>query len=395
VILTANDLAVDRELASISESFRFLVDITPTNGDEASQLFLEDPASTPAFTYRPLEDAPDVIAARLRAVDVSSVDDQTLAHLFAAKKNELRLQVEMLAARDSNDFLPLSIELYGSVSPILERTAEEILTKVPPGRKSRGRRLGAEVVARKAQVEIDRYRDLVGDLSIAIEIRPDTVGVMVSNGNLLISESTSIAVDRLEALLAHEVQTHVLTYINGSSQQLKLLAAGLAGYEETQEGMALVAEAMVGGLGAARLHQIAARVVAVARMTAQTTFADVHRELVERWGCSPKGAFTIAMRAFRSGGLTKDAIYLRGLQDLVEYVSRGGDLDRLWVGKFSLSELPLIEELRERAMLVRPPLRPRFLDDPGAVSRLEVLARNEGVTGSDPFSSTLTRLVMV
>ena len=122
-----------------------------------------------------------------------------------------------------------------------------------------------------------------------IEIRDDTSGVMVANGALLIAGTASVCKSRLAGLLAHEVGTHILTYVNGSLQHLKLLGSGLAGYEETQEGLALIAEAAVGGLTAGRLRQIAARVIAVMRLLQGFSFAQTHRELTERQGTRRAG----------------------------------------------------------------------------------------------------------
>jgi hypothetical protein len=81
-------------------------------------------------------------------------------------------------------------------------------------------------------------------------------------------------------------------------------------------------------------------------------------------------AFSITARVFRSGGLTKDAVYLRGLIDLMAHLGAGGDLDILWLGKMALADAPLIEQLRFRGLLLDPVLRPRFLDDPAAQARL-------------------------
>jgi hypothetical protein len=78
----------------------------------------------------------------------------------------------------------------------------------------------------------------------------------------------------------------------------------------------------------------------------------------------------IAARVFRSGGLTKDAVYLRGLIDLVSHLRAGGSLDVLWLGKIGLTDAPLVEELATRGMLREPVLRPRYLDDPAAQARL-------------------------
>jgi hypothetical protein len=99
------------------------------------------------------------------------------------------------------------------------------------------------------------------------------------------------------------------------------------------------------------------------------SFPTVHRNLVET-GVSRREAFTITMRVFRSGGLTKDAVYLRGLRDVVAYVGTGGDLDVLWLGKMALSDVPSIVALRERGVLADPVLWPRYLAVPQAQERL-------------------------
>lgn len=377
--LVATDLAIDRELSSISESFRFLVDLTPVNVEDARKEFLASPDDEPHFMYRNVEDFPEVIGARLAAVDLASVADPSLARIFGAKQRELALQLEMLSLRGCSGFLDLSLELYGSVTPALEHQAEDILRDVPKGPGARGRCLEAGAIAKKATAEIERYRAGYPDLSVAVEIREDTSGVMVANGVLIIAATACVAGSRLAGLLAHEVGTHILTYVNGSLQHLKLMASGLAGYEATQEGLALIAEAAVGGFTAGRLRQIAARVIAVSRLLQGRSFAETHRELTEAYGYSKGGAFTITMRVWRSGGLTKDAIYLRGLQDVVDYLSAGNELDSLWQGKLSLADLPLARQLTEEGVLAPPTLLPYFLADEKARERIRRVVGDAGL----------------
>jgi uncharacterized protein (TIGR02421 family) len=178
-----------------------------------------------------------------------------------------------------------------------------------------------------------------------------------------------VPVERVHALLQHEVGTHIVTHVNGSHQPLRLLGAGLADYEETQEGLAVFAEYLVGGLTARRLRQLAARVIAVHQMVAGESFPSVHRHLVDN-GVGAIEAFTITMRVFRSGGLTKDAVYLQGLRSVVNHIGAGGSLDSLWLGKMSLADVPHIDALRQRGVLHDPLLQPRYLDDPDARRRL-------------------------
>ena len=87
----------------------------------------------------------------------------------------------------------------------------------------------------------------------------DVTGLMVSRGSLLVSSRMRIPVSRAEALIQHEVGTHVLTYYNGKAQPFRQLYSGLAGYESLQEGLAVLAEHLVGALlaaDAARLHLV-------------------------------------------------------------------------------------------------------------------------------------------
>jgi uncharacterized protein (TIGR02421 family) len=379
--LSDEDLAVDRELSALADSFRFLLDLTPVDLPEARRTF-DATGRPPTFTYRPLEDDPGLAAKRLAEVRVDGVADPTLASLLLAKQRELALQLEMLECRGTEGFLPLSIELYGTVSAALLEEAERILADVPVPEPEPGPWLDAGAVAKAAQTELDRYRAFAPDLESHVEVRDGSTGVMVSNGDVLIAPSVRVPVARLDALLHHEVGTHVVTHVNGAHQPLHVLASGLAGHDETQEGLAVLAEHLVGGLTAARLRQLAARVVAVHQMVERAGFDDVHAALVER-GIPAGQAFSVTIRVFRAGGLTKDAVYLRGLAELVGHLASGGDLDVLWLGKMPLTAAPLVGELHRRGVLGDPLLRPRYLDAPEARAALAHL----------PHVSSLTELI--
>jgi uncharacterized protein (TIGR02421 family) len=373
-VLAPADLAVDRRLADISESFRFLLDLTPVNVPSARTAFLGSDDEEPSFEYRDLEDSPRVLRAELDAVDVDRVADHTLAHLVRAKRRELELQIEMLESRGTPALCALSIELFGTVSSGLLEQAHAILRSVQSAAAPNGSSLDAEQFARLAELELDHYRGVDPDLSAHVEIRPDIGGVMVANGDLLIPSGLRISSARATALLHHEIGTHVLTYVNGCHQPVRLLADGLAGHEETQEALALLAEWLSGGFGPVRLRQLAARVVAVHGMVEGQAFRQVHNELVAA-EFSPEAAFDITMRVFRAGGLSKDLGYLRGLIDLLDHLHGGHDLDALWLGKMPLAAVPLVEDLRDRGVLQPPLLMPRYLDDPSAITRLRTIDR--------------------
>jgi hypothetical protein len=103
------------------------------------------------------------------------------------------------------------------------------------------------------------------------------------------------------------------------------------------------------------------------------TFLEIFKELTDTYGLGPRTAFTATMRVTRGGGLTKDAVYLRGLQQVVGYLRDGGDLELLYVGKIALPHVPVVQELLYRGVLHEPPLRSTCLDAPEAAARLTKL----------------------
>ena len=97
-------------------------------------------------------------------------------------------------------------------------------------------------------------------------------------------------------------------------------------------------------------------------------------------GAQRESSETPADRVFRGGGYTKDAVYLRGLIQLLAYLAAGKELLPLYIGKISAEHLPFIDELRWRQVLQPPSLTPGFLASPQAQQRLAALHRGMTVT---------------
>jgi uncharacterized protein (TIGR02421 family) len=156
-------------------------------------------------------------------------------------------------------------------------------------------------------------------------------------------------------------------------QPFQQLEVGLAGYDGLQEGLAVLAEYLVGGLSRFRTRVLAARVVAAHHLLDGATFVDTFRALDRNYEFSQRTAYTMTMRTYRGGGLTKDAVYLRGLLQILRYLHEGGDLEPLFVGKVASAHLPLICELSVRQIIKPPALRPRYLEGPEAQQKINRL----------------------
>jgi uncharacterized protein (TIGR02421 family) len=365
---------IDRELVSVERGFDLLLLTLPINGDEAWSAFEASGFDrNPTFHHRLLPIDPDLLKRRLFAVPTEDVDDPAIAELFQDKRGELDTLLTMLGERGTPAFRYSSQRLYGTVDATLLELARSILADVrPPGRWA-GDWVDARGFRAAAEKELAGYRELHPELATGIQLRRDISGLMVSAGNLLIGEGLRLRDDRVLPLLHHEVGTHVLTYVNGAAQPLRQLALGLAGYDELQEGLAVLSEYLVGGLDPLRMRLLAARVVAAHGVEQGAEFVETFRTLSAEHGFSKAGAWDIATRVHASGGFTRDLIYLRGLVGLIELLRGGQPLEPLYVGKIARRHIPVIDELRHRGVLRDPPLRPRFLDDPTAQGRLEAL----------------------
>jgi len=375
---------VDQELAEITADFDFLLSVTPINADQAWSTFKRKRFEIePRFIYRPLPVDPALVKRQLYRIPIEKIEDPALEALFSAQRMELERKLTMLSDRGSRRFLYGSLQLYGRVDEQLLETARHILKHVPV--RSRGksavRQLSAVEFAARAEAEIRYYRERDPRVWSRVEIRDDVVGVLVSHGNLLLNSRQKVAEDRVEALLAHEIGTHILTYFNGQAQPFRQLYAGLPGYEELQEGLAVLAEYLTGGLTGPRLRILAARVLAANMITEGAGFTEVFHELDDTYGFRQRTAFNITLRIFRGGGLLKDMVYLRGLIRLLEYLGSGGAFEPLLLGKFGADHLPIIRELQWRKVLSAPSLKPRYLDNPEVTARLETVCR--GITLQD------------
>ena len=113
-------------------------------------------------------------------------------------------------------------------------------------------------------------------------------------------------------------------------------------------------------------------------------FVDTYRLLRRDAGLSERGAFGVAVRLHRGGGLTKDMVYLRGLRDLLRHLAEGGPFRALFAGKMALRHLDAVADLTDRGILRPPRLLPLHLDDPSAVARLG--RARDGLTVTDLLS---------
>ena len=396
--------SVDERLAAVAGSFDLIMTATPVNVDASWTAFRRSGyAVSPRFLYRPIEVDPDALKRELWNIPVNRVDDPSMEQLFLDKRDELDIQISMLLERNTPRFLYNSLRLYGPVTAELAATARTIIGSsrrkhARGGRANPGgvgpagakpapvRYLSAAAFTALAEQEVNRFRRILAETGkkaaggndpasaspmagLSVQIRAGISGLLTVHGSLLVSRGYRIPEHRAEALIQHEIGTHILTFVNGSAQPITLLGTGLDGYESLQEGLAVTAEYLSGGMDRTRLRLLAARVLAALSVQDGADFIETYRLLTGTIGLSPRAAFLVAMRVHRGGGFVKDLIYLQGLVEILAYLKDdggagnaggGGSLELLWTGKVALRHIRLLEELRYRKILQPAQLVPSY-----------------------------------
>jgi uncharacterized protein (TIGR02421 family) len=370
----------DRQLADISQRMNFLMRITPVNSNQEWENFkMSRFEKEPSFKYRLIPLDPEVEKRRLYKIHIERIEDPTLAYLFREKRVELEKQLTMLEERGTKGFRFIGQSLYGVVDESTKHVADTLLNTLEAKFEDESQLLDCHRFAMHAQDELELYKKQFPGIDLQVKVRKDVSGVMVSKGHLLISENFLISDNRVEALIQHEVGTHILSYCNGHQQPLQQMYAGFAGYDQLQEGLAVLAEYLTNGLTLERLRLLAGRVIAVDAMVKGAEFIETFRMLKDEFHFEGKTAYFISMRVFRGGGFPKDALYLDGLIHLLKYLQKGGNLEILYSGKFHLRHVGVIEELMHRQILKAPFLGP-YLKSQNTRQRIRKLEKVTDLT---------------
>lgn len=364
-------LSIDAELFEIEREIDWLARLSPLDNTDRWEAFRRSGFSeAQPLTYPPFDLDVDAMSERLDSLAVDDIAQPSFRVLLGEKQNELERLLTLLDARDTSAFTAASVTLFGGSDPALIADATEILETIPeqgPG----GPMAGADAVVAEAESARRRYAALASDFDFDIELVDDADAILVvHHGDLVVDRHLAIPAERVGPLVAHEVGVHVLTRYNGRRQPLKLFESGFAHYDVLQEGLATFCEFLAGCLPATRLRVLAARVVAADLAVRHEPIEAIFHALHHRFGLAPEPAFDVAVRAKRGGGLTKDAVYLAGLKELLAWLGSGGDITQLFLGKFSLRQRHLMVDLLDAGLLTPAALLPTCLTDPDADERL-------------------------
>lgn len=336
-----NASEIDREIVAIEKQIKLLVHLKPVNLALERNLFLTGKKRNPTFQYRPLK----FNAEHLRScLHILKPDRTSLGRLFQKKIEELKNKLLLLEARSTERFAEISKILYGKPTDELEEDARQIL-KTPHRVSADSKKNSTTEIKHILEKVLHGY----GLIRWHVRLKDEMVSDVAAGKRNVLFVRSGIHFNRvrLDRIIAHEIETHILTAENGKYQPFRLFERGFANYLETQEGLAIYAQECQMQCLPLSAHRVSFLTLAVAE-ACRSSFRTVF-EMMRGLGMSEEKSFHMATRSKRGlgdtaepGAFTKDLIYLRGYRSIEKFVKEGGDLKKLYVGKIALEDLPFI-----------------------------------------------------
>jgi len=173
--------------------------------------------------------------------------------------------------------------------------------------------------------------------------------VINSRRELLINKDAVFTKQTVGRFIAHEIQTHIYRYENGLCQPYKLLAHGFSRETtETEEGLAVCVEKMLGVSSEKQIKEYAGRLVAISEAQ-KKNFFETFNEMKKNF--DEEKAFRLTLRAKRGiksqeneGAFFKDALYFNGMLKVEEFLKEHSPKE-LYYGKYSIYDLPLVRDI--------------------------------------------------
>lgn len=336
--------SVDKKICEIDEQIKLLSYINPRNIIEQKELFFGHKGIIPKFSYRKLE--LDVASMQRDLKRIPEVD-HVLYPIFAAKITELENKLNLISSVGTADFAGFSEKVFGKVSTSLYKKALSFIQEVGENKPDESPEMDYEEAA-------ERMKNYLVKNNLAhwqIKILDNSVAdVQISkNGSVMIRKGAKFRENRLQALLVHEIGTHVFRNENGKLQPFQIFERGTADYLTTEEGLAVYNQNKLGlSLGEKYLTP-ALQIVAI-HNAQNKNFLELFKYMKKTYEISDELAWKLCLKSKRgtensakNGAFTKDSVYFRGNLEVQKFLSKGGDIKDLYIGKINIKDLKILK----------------------------------------------------
>lgn len=321
--------------------------LTPLNVSEEREKFLAQSNQNPRLVYNEIpSDLLKTLLTQLSSLESYEEDNSLEAWIFQRKKEELKLEIELLLHRGETELSAISCKLYQCTFPkaSLEKAQVDSAQNISFENQ--------ETIDRQKIVEsISSYLAGYNVHDWEVSLVPDSDFYFRVRANLkkiLISQRFNFDFCDLDNVLAHEIDGHVIRGINSRTQTNPLLQKPFPFYIKTEEGLAsFLGDYCSTTADISRKHH--ALKYLAGYLGLKSSFVEIYEFLVEH-GFTPDLAFQRTLRlkrGFENTGLpgcfAKEAMYYEGMLEVKDFIDHGGSIEKLYSGKLGLNDLQFAE----------------------------------------------------
>jgi len=347
---SSSEIALSNQLAKIDQQIKLITALTPQNLKQEHDAFFKGQITNPQFEYA----APHTnYAGLLKKIKSLKFPRTIVGDLLHDQAQQIAAKIELLMSIGQRQFTQKSINLYGLPDEQTIKYAQKMVAETPATDKSAGHdavHLDYTTVIKHLKEVLHKY----GLDNWQVEPSKNIVaGILIATHRktVLVHQNTFLEISRLGPIITHEIETHVLTYMNGAAQPLALFKQGMANYLKTQEGLAAYNVAQQYPQVKRPLKFWARNTLAV-NLARKAPFYQVFNAIREL-GFEDHMAFGVTTKVKRglsdtgqAGGFTKDYVYLAGKLAVEKYIQSGGSLTDLYVGKVDVHKMERLKKLR-------------------------------------------------
>lgn len=344
---------LDQKFLNIDNIFPFYTWLIPVNAGEERIKFFSDSSYNPQFKYVFDQKVLKEIELKLKNI---TIPESVIGEFYHKLKQEYLKKVELIKNLGQPDeFARISMDIYGKFTPDDIEFANEVLDTYPDS----GFRETVEAEKIKNEMEREIKASNINNWKVVLKKNiASKVTVKPRENTVYVKSDYKFFHAEAKRLNVHEISIHLFRAANGEYQEYGIFKRGLAGYLETEEGLAVYFENKKGVCDQQQMKIYAARFKAV-EFALINSFSSTYKAL-KKW-LPGEIAYRLCERVKRGildtscpGALTKDIHYITGYRKIKELLDSSDVLSELFTGKAGLDDVINIRKLLADGKLKKP-----------------------------------------
>lgn len=337
---------VDYQINEVSKSIKLISRLIPINLKTELEKYHKDNLYNPQFKYNVHS---ELLYNGYKQLSEINTDNSPLGTIFQKKKNELFNQLKLIEYIGTDDFNHYSQILF----PYTNKAELELAKKYLPNNKyykqeNKGKLFTAKETKKIFEEVLAKYNLSHWEVVLKEKMISDcSVG---KSNKMYIKSKARFYEHRINKLIAHEIETHVLTNENGKKQPYAIFQNGLANYLQTQEGLAIYNQELA--LHIYPHNCFASDSYVYTHVSLNHSFSEAV-EILRRDGIERNSAITSVLKTKRGladtskkGGFAKHTSYFRGALKIDKFIKQGGKLEELYIGKIDIDDLEILKQIK-------------------------------------------------